>query len=226
MKHTEMLFVIDNQSPLPINVQIKNQIKWLIGKELLKPGDTLPSTNRLAEHLSINRNTIQGVYSQLREEGLLIIQKGRGTQVASEEELSEFKKQHPYFPFIERTIKDAYELGFNIENMLMSGVAYMQLFGQPLKRKTRYLFIECKEKSCIFYLDEIKRMTSADIQSIDVSSSSETLFAEAIQAADVIVTRADLADSVKRFAGAAQKSVVSVGSTNDVSLLLNMLRQQ
>ncbi|MGK9185308.1 GntR family transcriptional regulator [Priestia filamentosa] len=224
MEHSELLFKIDSQSPLPISVQIKEQIKWLIGKGLLKPGDILPSTNQLANQLSINRNTIQGVYSQLKEEGLLLIQKGRGTQVASEEEITKFKTQNPYFPFIEQTIKDAYELGFNIENVLLSGFAYMQLFGQPLKRKMRYLFIECKIASCTFYLDEIKRMTSAEIDTIDISESSEHILIEAIQNANVIVTRSDLAENVKRFADAASKTVISVGSTNDLSLLLNMLR--
>ncbi|WP_322552604.1 GntR family transcriptional regulator (plasmid) [Priestia megaterium] len=226
MEHSGLLFKIDSQSLLPINVQIKEQIKWLIGKGLLKPGDTLPSTNQLANQLSINRNTIQGVYSQLKEEGLLLIQKGRGTQVASEEEITRFKIQNPYFPFVEQTIKDAYELGFNIENVLLSGFAYMQLFGQPLKRKIRYLFIECKVSSCTFYLDEIKRMTSAEIHTIDVSVSPENILIEAIHNADVIVTRSDLAERVKKFADAAQKTVISVGSTNDVSLLLNMIRGQ
>lgn len=224
MEHSELLFKIDSHSPLPINVQIKEQIKWLIGKDLLKPGDILPSTNQLADQLSINRNTIQGVYSQLKEEGLLLIQKGRGTQVAGEEEITRFKTQNPYFPFMEQTIEDAYELGFNIENLLLSGFAYMQLFGQPLKREMRYLFIECKVSSCIFYLDEIKRMTTAQIDTIDVSESPETILIEAIHNADVIVTRSDLAEKVKKFADAAQKTVISVGSTNDVSLLLNMIR--
>jgi GntR family transcriptional regulator len=224
MEHSGLLFKIDSQSPLPINMQIKEQIKWLIGKDLLKPGDTLPSTNQLADQLSINRNTIQGVYSQLKEEGLLLIQKGRGTQVAGEEEITRFKIQNPYFPFVEQIIKDAYELGFNIENVLLSGLAYMQLFGQPLKRKLRYLFIECKVSSCIFYLDEIKRMTSAEIYTIDVSSSPENTLIDAIHNADVIITRSDLAEKVKRYADAAEKTVISVNSTNDVSLLLNMLR--
>ncbi|MFP3847176.1 GntR family transcriptional regulator [Priestia filamentosa] len=224
MEHSGLFFKIDSYSPLPINVQIKEQIKWLIGKDLLKPRDILPSTNQLADQLSINRNTIQWIYSQLKEEGLLMIQKGRGTQVADEDKIEEFKKQNPYFSFVEQTIKDTYELGFNVENVLMSGFAYMQLFGQPMKRDLRYLFIECKVSSCIFYLDEIKRMTSAEIHTIDVSSS-ENILIKSIDNADVIVTRTDLAEKVKRFADTAQKTVISVGSTNDVSLLMDMIRQ-
>lgn len=225
MEHSDLLFTIDPRSPLPINVQIKEQIKWLIGKDLLKPGDTLPSTNQLADRLSINRNTIQWVYSQLKEEGLLTIQKGRGTQVADQAKIEQFKRNNPYFGFVEKMIKEAFAAGYHTENVLLSGFAYMQLFGQPLKKKKRYLFFECKSSSCFFYLDEIKRTTDADIQTIDISSPEEMLH-DAVRNTDVIVTTLDQADSVKRFAEPAHKTVITVGSANDVSLLFNMLRPQ
>jgi len=225
MELSGTLFKIDPNSPLPINVQIKEQIKWLIGKDLLKPGDTLPSTNQLADQLSINRNTIQWVYSQLKEEGLLVIQKGRGTQVAGVTKIEEFKKQHRYFGFIEQTIKDAYEAGYDPEDVLLAGFAYMQLFGQPGKKQLKYLFFECKMSSCFFYVDEIKRMSSADIQTIDISAPPDTV-SSAIAGADVVVTTLDQADTVRGFPESAKKTVITVGSANDVSLLLNMLHPQ
>lgn len=101
----------------------------------------------------------------------------------------------------------------------------MQLFGQPLEKKLRYLFIECNTISCTFYLDEIKRITSTEIHTIDISSP-EHILDKAIRNADVIVTITDLTETVKRFAEPAKKTVISVGSSNDVSLLLNMLRPQ
>ncbi|KAB8128995.1 GntR family transcriptional regulator [Gracilibacillus oryzae] len=224
MEHSGLLFKIDTHSPLPINVQIKEQIKWLIGKGLLNSGDLLPSTNQLAEQLSINRNTIQGVYSQLKEEGLLLMQKGRGTQVAGEEEIERFKTQHSYFSFVEQTIKDAYESGFKIDDVLLAGFAYTQLFGEPQKRKTHYLFVECKLSSCTFYLDELRRVASAEIDTIDVQESSKDSVIQSIHDADVIVTRSDLAEKLKELVDVSQKKIISVGSTNDVSLLLNMIR--
>ncbi len=100
-------------------------------------------------------------------------------------------------------MKDAYELGYNVENVLFSGFAYMQLFGQSLKQKMCYLFIECKASTCIFYLDEMKRMTSAEIYTIEVFELQEHTTNEAIQDADVIVTHSDLVDKVKEFADTA-----------------------
>lgn len=222
MMHSSLLFKIDSRSSLPINVQIKEQIKWLIGKEFLKPGDSLPSTNQLADQLSINRNTIQWIYSQLKEEGLLTIQKGRGTQLADKDKIEAFKRQNPHFSFVEQTINQVYEMGYDAENVLLSGFAYVQLLGQPLEKKLRYLFIECETQSCVFYLEEIKLMAAANVHTIDMSSP-ENILKEAICTADVIVTRADLAERVRMLTDIEQKTVISVGSANDVSLLLNIL---
>lgn len=221
MEYSRALFKIDSDSSLPI----KEQIKLLIGKDLLKPGDTLPSTNQLANQLSINRNTIQSVYSQLKEDGLLTIQRGKGTQVASVEKINQFKTQNPYFSFLEQIMNKADDAGYHVENVLLSGFAYIQLFGQPLKRERRYLFVECKMSSCIFYLDEIKRMTSAEIHKIDVSTSKNALM-KSLQDADVIITRSDIAENLKSYINDDRKKVISVGSTNDVSLLLEMLVPQ
>ncbi|OWA34411.1 hypothetical protein B9G55_19090 [Saccharibacillus sp. O16] len=225
MEHSDALFKVDPHSPLPIHVQIKEQIKWLIGKDLLKPGDSLPSTNQLAEQLSINRNTIQSVYTQLKEDGLLLMQKGRGTQVAGEPEISRFKAQNPHFDFVETMLSQAREADLAIHDLLLSGFAYVQLFGQRRKAAPRYLFIECTDSSCVFYLDEIRRLTSAEIRSLDISLLSESEAMDAIRESDVIVTRSDLAEKMKKFADEAGKTIISVGSTRDVPLLLNLVRQ-
>ncbi len=225
MERSDALFNVDPRSPLPIHVQIKEQIKWLIGKDLLKPGDSLPSTNQLAEQLSINRNTIQSVYTQLKEDGLLLMQKGRGTQVAGSDQIMRFKNANPHFTFVEKMLQEAHQSGLSVDDLLLSGFAYIQLFGQRSRQTPRYLFIECQASSCIFYLDEIKRLTSAEITTIDISALPEETFMQEIREADVIVTRSDLAEKMRTFAEEAGKTVITVGSTRDVPLLLNMIRQ-
>ncbi|WP_176470224.1 GntR family transcriptional regulator [Terribacillus saccharophilus] len=224
METDSSIFNIDHNSPYPINIQIREQIKWLIGKGLLNPGESLPSTNQLANQLSINRNTIQAVYTQLKDEGLLLIQKGRGTHVADEKAIEKFKASNPHLPFAEQSMKDAADLGYDVEQVLLSAYAYIKLFGQPMVKRSRYLFVECKISACVFYLDEIKKMTDAEIISIDVNSTSVEELNEEINRADIVVTRADLYDKVKGFSQDDHKTIISVGSTKDVSLLLKMLR--
>ncbi|OWR32987.1 hypothetical protein CDO73_00310 [Saccharibacillus sp. O23] len=225
MGTSDALFTVDPNSPLPIHVQIKEQVKWLIGKDLLQPGDSLPSTNQLADQLSINRNTIQSVYAQLKEDGLLHMQKGRGTRVADAEDIRRFKERNTHFSFVEKMIEEAREADLAVDDLLLSGFAYVQLFGQRPKKKPRYLFIECRDSSCVFYLDEIRRLTSAEIRSVDISALPEEDAIQAIRESDIIVTRSDLAEKMKTFADEAGKTIITVGSTRDVPLLLNLVRQ-
>ena len=46
-----------------------------------EPGEMLPSTSQLADELGLNLNTINNAFTQLRNEGLVTMQRGRGTQV-------------------------------------------------------------------------------------------------------------------------------------------------
>ncbi|SES02738.1 hypothetical protein SAMN04487944_11598 [Gracilibacillus ureilyticus] len=65
-------------------------------------------------------------------------------------------------------------------------------------------------------------MATAEIDTIDVQESSKDIVIQSIHDADVIVTRSDLAEKLKELVDVSQKKIISVGSTNDVSLLLNM----
>lgn len=46
-----------------------------------KPGDRLPAARALAKDLRVQLMTVQSAYSQLRDEGLVLTQQGRGTFV-------------------------------------------------------------------------------------------------------------------------------------------------
>ncbi|WP_116188916.1 GntR family transcriptional regulator [Paenibacillus taihuensis] len=217
------LITIDQQSPLPINIQIKEQIKFLIANEVLSAGDDLPSTNLLADNLQINRNTIQWVYSQLKEEGLLLIQKGRGTRIADVAKIEDFKRNHPYYPFVQEMMTRSSESSYNPENLLLAGFAYLQLYGKSVKIHPTYLFIECKVQSCYFYLDEVIKHTSAEILTIDIDAPEDQLSAS-VRRADVIVTTTERSDRVRNLLGTAGKTIITVGDPNDVSLLLRLIQ--
>ncbi|GHD89709.1 MULTISPECIES: GntR family transcriptional regulator [Streptomyces] len=46
-----------------------------------EPGQQLPAARRLAKELGVQLLTVQSAYSQLRDEGLVLTQQGRGTFV-------------------------------------------------------------------------------------------------------------------------------------------------
>ena len=74
-------FQIDRASPLPVYVQLAEQIRLLIHRGALGPGAPLPTVRELAVALGINANTVTRVYRELQQEGLLRLERGLGTFV-------------------------------------------------------------------------------------------------------------------------------------------------
>lgn len=81
----ELSFPIDHKSGVPIYVQIMNHIKHLIATGVLAPGQQLPTIRQLAVDITVNLNTVAHAYAELEREGLLTIQRGRGTFIAAPE---------------------------------------------------------------------------------------------------------------------------------------------
>jgi GntR family transcriptional regulator len=81
----ELNFPIDHKSGVPIYVQIMNHVKHLIATGVLTPGQQLPTIRQLAVDITVNLNTVAHAYAELEREGLLTIQRGRGTFIAEPE---------------------------------------------------------------------------------------------------------------------------------------------
>jgi GntR family transcriptional regulator len=74
-------FAIDRTSPLPVYVQLAEQIRLLVRRGALNAGDPLPTVRELAVSLGINANTVTRVYRDLQQEGVLRLERGLGTFV-------------------------------------------------------------------------------------------------------------------------------------------------
>jgi GntR family transcriptional regulator len=78
-----MIIVIDLESSVTLEEQIRSGIRELIAAGKLKEGETLPSVRQLAGDLSVHWNTVARAYKRLQEEGLLVVGHGRGVFVKS-----------------------------------------------------------------------------------------------------------------------------------------------
>ncbi|BAK44774.1 GntR family transcriptional regulator [Eggerthella sp. YY7918] len=75
-------YKIDKKSDIPIWVQLKQRLIYLIMSGSYKPGDQLPTVRELAVQLDINYHTVNKVYHELEGSGLIEVQAGRGSHVA------------------------------------------------------------------------------------------------------------------------------------------------
>ncbi len=78
-----MFFQVDPRSQIPIWEQIVNQIKELVLKGILTPGDKIPSVRELASHLIVNPNTVSKAYQELERQGVIETMRGRGTFICT-----------------------------------------------------------------------------------------------------------------------------------------------
>lgn len=77
-----MKLQIDPRSPVPIYVQIEEQVRALVAAGQLRPGNQLPTIRQMAVDLGVNYNTVARAYLELERAGVITTQRGRGTFVA------------------------------------------------------------------------------------------------------------------------------------------------
>ena len=81
------IFEVDDTSDLPIWVQLRNRITYLIRTGYFAPGQQLPSIRSLSAEAKINYSTVTKAYRELELAGLIVMVRGRGMYVQKNLEL-------------------------------------------------------------------------------------------------------------------------------------------
>ncbi|CAM4178110.1 GntR family transcriptional regulator [Paenibacillus endophyticus] len=210
-----------------VNTQIKEQLKWLIGIGQMEAGDLLPSASQLADELELNRNTVNWVYTQLRNEGLVTMQKGFGTQITGGVETKQLMEQRkPMQQLLNATMKEASALGFDLQAFFMAGLAYSLLQPPNPVGKLRILLVECSGHDHPFYRQHIERATEGEVETFFLNDSSTTdeSVREAALRCDVIVTTMNHAEEAKALFASFDSKVIVIGATIETSLLLDIAK--
>ena len=75
-------FELDYGSGLPVWIQVRNRLAYLIASGEYSAGDRLPTVRALAVSLDISYNTVNRAYMDLEREGFINTRQGRGTFVS------------------------------------------------------------------------------------------------------------------------------------------------
>lgn len=79
---SDVLVQIRPDDARPIYVQIVDEIRRAVVVGSLAPDESLPSVRELASRLQVNPNTVSRAYRELERQGVVYVQRGRGTFVA------------------------------------------------------------------------------------------------------------------------------------------------
>ncbi len=103
-----MEIILSNSSDRPIYEQIVSQIKEMIMKGELKPGEPMPSMRKLAKELHVSVITTQRAYEDLQRDGFIVTVPAKGTFVSDQNQ--EFIREEN-LRRIEKLLSDAAALG-------------------------------------------------------------------------------------------------------------------
>jgi GntR family transcriptional regulator len=78
----DIMNTIDRTSPLPLHHQFKQLLLGRIEAKEWQPGELIPSEQEFQDRYNLSRTTVRQALGDLVNEGWLLRQRGRGTQVA------------------------------------------------------------------------------------------------------------------------------------------------
>jgi len=128
---------------IPIGMQLREQLRWLMATEQLKPGDSLPSVRDLSDQLGVARITLNAVYTELREQGLVRMGRGRGTEVANSDAVRQLARLKRLLAILDTAFDSAMAEGFSAQEVAVAA----QVRGVLLT-------IRAKEQDAIVYVDD------------------------------------------------------------------------
>jgi GntR family transcriptional regulator len=103
---------LDPSSPVPIYLQIVEQVRRLVALGALRAGEQLPTVREVAARSRVNRNTVARAYEVLEGQGIVHGRVGQGTFVAEDApRLDPVRRDGALDEVLDRVIVEARSLG-------------------------------------------------------------------------------------------------------------------
>lgn len=110
-------FEVDPKSDLPLWVQLRNRLAHLITNGFYKPGDQLPTVRALAADISINYNTVNKAYLDLKSQGYIESSRGRGAFVREVDVEVDKEYSQQVGMIMDECVASCRELGMSLDDI-------------------------------------------------------------------------------------------------------------
>jgi GntR family transcriptional regulator len=109
--HKTLEITIDDNSGIPIWLQLRNRLIYLITSGQFAEGDKLATVRELAVDLGINYNTVSKVYQDIERDGYIVSYRGKGTFVSDAYLKNEGAAENEADSLVDDFIRQCHELG-------------------------------------------------------------------------------------------------------------------
>ena len=108
-------------STTPIYRQLIDQIRLVVLRGRLAPGDQLPSVRSLAVRLVINPNTVARAYGELARDGVIVAQRGKGYFVTHKRQVyTKTQQRRRLAPLVDALVSEAALLDFSADDVVIA----------------------------------------------------------------------------------------------------------
>jgi GntR family transcriptional regulator len=114
------LFFVDDDSTVPVYVQLREQVLAALAYGRIGRGDRLPSVRDLAAALDVNPNTVNHAYAELERDGVVETRRGLGTFVRRQKARGRGPSASRLAEIAERFVAHARSLGYEGEQIVGS----------------------------------------------------------------------------------------------------------
>ena len=111
------LFEIDEKSSIPIWLQLRNRLIYLITSGHYAVGDKLPTVREMAVGLGINYNTVSKVYMSLEQDGYIQSKRRQGAFVSDVSDKPGVSISSTAEIVTQEYLKRCFELGMSLEDI-------------------------------------------------------------------------------------------------------------
>ncbi len=109
---------LDPASPVPLYIQMVEQVRKLISIGALRPGDRLPAVRELAARARVNRNTAARAVQRLEQEGLVDARVGQGTFILETgAQVDPATRDRMVDGLLDQAVREASTLGVPLEEL-------------------------------------------------------------------------------------------------------------
>ena len=113
-----MIPELDPQSPVPLYLQIVEQVRRLVALGALKPGDRFLTVRELGTRARVNRNTAARAIAELERDGVVRTRVGQGTFIADGGKPMDIKERDAALDAaLDKLLIEAHALGVPAEEL-------------------------------------------------------------------------------------------------------------
>lgn len=217
---------IDRKSGIPIYLQLRKHIEYLISTGFWERGRQVPTERALAEELGISRNTVSVAYRELEADGLLASYQGKGTFVAGRDSVKRQRtREERLLRVIDAAMADALEIGFTIDEFAAL-VARRSSDKKEMLAHLELTFVECNREQVDYFAKELELGSGVHIRPMLIEDFAQVTGEQIdlLHATDLIVTTFFHLEQLRSLIPERAHEVIGIALDPDIATMVKVAR--